>query len=59
MAGGVNEVHLVVVPVKADGCRAYGDAAFSFLGEVVHGGGSFIDVYMAQRVLPGEGRAPA
>ena len=56
---GIDEVDLALIPAEADGCWSDGDSSFPFLFEVVHGGGTFIDVWMGIVVLPGEGRAPA
>lgn len=44
MAGGVDEVYLVVGPVEGDGGGTDGDAAGALLWEVVHGGGALVDL---------------
>ena len=44
MAGGIDEIDLVLSPIEADGCRSDGDASFAFLFHVIHGGGAFVNI---------------
>ena len=44
MAGGVNDVDLVVVPEAGGGSRSNRDAAFLLLSHPVHGGCAIVDL---------------